>query len=63
MFVLATTNLEKVPPTIISRCQVFEFRNIPDELIEKRLQEVAEAEGIEIDREALSFIAKGPLED
>jgi DNA polymerase-3 subunit gamma/tau len=58
VFVLATTNLEKVPPTIISRCQVFEFRNIPDELIEKRLQEVAEAEGIEIDREALSFIAK-----
>lgn len=58
VFVLATTNLEKVPPTIISRCQVFEFRNIPDELIEKRLQEVARAEGIDIDDEALRFIAR-----
>ncbi|MCD6550649.1 DNA polymerase III subunit gamma/tau [Thermotoga sp.] len=58
VFVLATTNLEKVPPTIISRCQVFEFRNIPDELIEKRLQEVARAEGIDIDEEALRFIAR-----
>ncbi|PLV59386.1 DNA polymerase III subunit gamma/tau [Thermotoga sp. KOL6] len=58
VFVLATTNLEKVPPTIISRCQVFEFRNIPEELIEKRLQEVAEAEGIDIEEEALRFIAK-----
>lgn len=58
VFVLATTNLEKVPPTIISRCQVFEFRNIPDELIEQRLAEISKNEGISITPDALRFIAK-----
>ncbi len=58
VFVLATTNLEKVPPTIVSRCQVLEFRNLPDDLIVERLKEVCEREGIEISDEALRMIAK-----
>ena len=58
VFVLATTNLEKVPPTIVSRCQVLEFRNLPENLIVKRLREVCEKEGIEATEEALKLIAK-----
>ncbi len=58
VFVLATTDLEKVPPTIVSRCQVLEFRNLPDDLILNRIREVAEKEGIEITENALKFIAK-----
>ncbi len=58
VFVLATTNLEKVPPTIISRCQVLEFRNLSEDLIYKRLKEIAEKEGINASDDALKFIAK-----
>ncbi len=58
VFILATTNLEKVPPTIISRCQVLEFRNLPKKLIIKRLKEICEREGIEATDEALEYIAK-----
>lgn len=58
VFILATTNLEKVPPTIISRCQVLEFRNLPKKLIIKRLKEICEKEGIEATDEALEYIAK-----
>ena len=58
VFVLATTNLEKVPATIISRCQVLEFRNLSEELIYKRLKEIAEKEEIKISDDALRFIAK-----
>ena len=58
VFILATTNLEKVPSTIVSRCQVLEFKNLPDDLIFKRLKEVCEKEGIDASDEALRFIAK-----
>ncbi len=58
VFILATTDLEKVPPTIVSRCQVLEFRNLPDDLIVERLKKVCEMEGIEITDEALGLIAK-----
>ena len=58
VFVLATTNLEKVPPTIVSRCQVLEFRNLPEDLIVERLREVCEKEGIDVTEEALKLIAK-----
>ena len=58
VFVLATTNLEKVPATIISRCQVLEFRNLSEELIYKRLKEIAGKEGINASDDALKFIAK-----
>ncbi len=58
VFILATTNLEKVPPTIVSRCQVLEFRNLPDELITKRLKEISEKEKIDISDDALKYISK-----
>ena len=46
IFILATTEVHKVPATIVSRCQRFDFRRIPSELIAGRLQAVAEQEGI-----------------
>lgn len=56
-FVLATTELHKVPATIQSRCQRFALRQIPEEEILQRLQFVANSEHIEIDRTALRAIA------
>lgn len=44
IFILATTDLQKVPATIISRCQCFEFHPIPKKVIMKRLSEIAELE-------------------
>ncbi len=58
VFILATTNLEKVPATIISRCQVLEFRNLPHELIVERLEEICKTERIEVTKDALMYIAK-----
>ena len=56
-FILATTEMNKIPLTIQSRCQCFPFRNIRDEDIIRRLQYIADQEHITIDREALRFIA------
>ncbi|MEJ5257412.1 MAG: DNA polymerase III subunit gamma/tau [Fervidobacterium sp.] len=58
LFVLATTNPEKIPPTIISRCHVLEFRNISKEDIVQRLKEVCESEGFDVTEEALEKISK-----
>jgi len=58
VFVLATTNLEKVPPTIVSRCQVLEFKNLPENLIFERLKEVSLKERMEIEEDALRFLAR-----
>jgi len=58
VFVLATTNLEKVPPTIVSRCQVLEFKNLPENLIFERLKEVSSKERMEIEEDALRFLAR-----
>lgn len=66
IFVLATTEPHKVLPTILSRCQRFDFRRIAVPDIEARLQEVADAEGIDIDVAALSLVAhhaQGALRD
>lgn len=57
-FILATTEIHKVPETIISRCQRFDFRRITDENIIERLKEVAAAENIKVEEEALKIIAK-----
>ncbi len=57
-FVLATTELHKIMPTIKSRCQVFEFRPIPLQLIMDSLAAIAEKEGIEADEAALASIAR-----
>lgn len=56
-FILATTELHKVPQTILSRCQHFEFRTIAVDKIAERLRLIAEAEQIEIDASALMMIA------
>ncbi|MEA3356527.1 MAG: DNA polymerase III subunit gamma/tau [Candidatus Bipolaricaulota bacterium] len=57
MFIFATTEPYKVPPTIISRCQAFEFRKIHPEQITARLSEITRAEGISISKKALRTIA------
>jgi DNA polymerase-3 subunit gamma/tau len=57
-FVFATTESHKVLPTIVSRCQRFEFRSIPAPLIVGKLKEICAAESIEIDEEALGAIAR-----
>lgn len=58
VFVLATTELHKLPATIISRCQRFDFRRIATDVLVQRLSYIAEKEGIEADSEALRAIAK-----
>jgi len=59
IFILATTESHKVPATIISRCQRFDFRRIPEKEITERLAVMAAAEGININEEALHVIARG----
>ncbi len=66
VFVLATTEPEKIIPTVRSRCQRFEFRPVPEPDIARRLKTVAAAEGIEAPPELLSLIARkadGSLRD
>ncbi len=57
-FFFATTEAHKVLPTIVSRCQRFEFRPISDKVIAEKLAEIARAENIEVEAEALSSIAR-----
>lgn len=57
-FIFATTESHKVLPTIVSRCQRFEFRPISETVIADKLGHIAEAEGITISREALCSIAR-----
>ena len=57
-FILATTEPHKVPPTIISRCQRFDFRPIPLQEIIARLEWIAEQEGLGVEPEALDLIAR-----
>lgn len=66
LFILATTEVHKLPSTILSRCQRFDFRRIPQDDMAKRLEFVAEKEGMEIDEDAavlISRIADGALRD
>ncbi len=58
IFILATTEPHKLPPTIRSRCQRFDFRRIPVDIIVDLLEKVADAEGIEYERDALPMIAR-----
>jgi len=66
IFVLATTEPHKVIPTIISRCQQFDFRRIMVSDVKNRLAEIAQAEKIQVDEPSLYLIAKsaqGSLRD
>jgi len=57
-FILATTEPHKIPETIISRCQQFNFKRISQDVIMERLKYIADQEHIEADTEALSMIAR-----
>ncbi len=66
IFVLATTEIHKVPQTILSRCQRFDFRRLSFSEIVARLRTIADAEGIAADDAALQLIARqatGSLRD
>ena len=66
VFILATTETHKVLPTIISRCQRFDFHRISQEHIVKRLAQICNAEGINIQQDSLQLIARsatGSLRD
>jgi len=58
VFILATTELHKLPSTIISRCQRFDFRRISTQVLSDRLAYISDHENIEYDPEALRLISK-----
>lgn len=65
-FILATTEVHKIPETILSRCQRFDFRRIEDNVMVERLKFIAEQEGIAAEQqalEAIAHIAQGGLRD
>ncbi len=57
IFILATTEVHKIPDTIISRCQRFNFRKVSLEKIVDRLEKIAKAEKIKIDKKVLQSVA------
>lgn len=66
IFILATTEVHKVPATILSRCQRFDFHRIPVSAIASRIKYVAKNENIDIDDDAVNIIARfadGALRD
>ena len=66
IFILATTELHKLPATIISRCQRFDFRRIPTTVIAQHLERIAAAESIDLEHEAaylLARLAQGGMRD
>lgn len=58
VFVMATTEAQKIPNTILSRCQRFDFRRIPSRLIAEQLTKICRAEGVQTENEALWLIAR-----
>ena len=58
IFILATTEAHKIPVTILSRCQRYDFKRITVETITDRLKELTDREGIEVEDKALKYIAK-----
>ncbi|MDY0020257.1 MAG: DNA polymerase III subunit gamma/tau, partial [Anaerolineae bacterium] len=58
IFMLATTEVHKIPATVVSRCQRFEFRRIPLEMLIQRLRQICDTEGIQAEAEALDLIAR-----
>ncbi|MBI1907966.1 DNA polymerase III subunit gamma/tau [Candidatus Uhrbacteria bacterium] len=58
MFIFATTELHKIPATIVSRCQRFDFHRIPADEMVGRLGRIAKAEGVTVDEDVLRTIAK-----
>ena len=58
IFILATTEVHKLPITILSRCQRYDFRRISIDTIAGRLQELVTAENVQVEEKALRYIAK-----
>lgn len=58
IFILATTEVHKIPATILSRCQRFDFRRISPNVIAERLLDVCSQEGVLLDEDAASLIAR-----
>ena len=66
IFILATTETHKIPITILSRCQRYDFKRISIETIKARLEELMKAENINVEEKALRYVAKaadGSLRD
>ncbi len=66
IFVLATTEIHKIPATVLSRCQRYEFRRIPVAEMTAYLQRIVEGEGLEAEPQALTWLARqatGSLRD
>src|SRR5574344_3019519 len=58
IFILATTEAHKIPITILSRCQRYDFKHISVDVIQNRLRELADIEEMDVEDRALKFIAK-----
>lgn len=58
VFILATTEIKNVPDTILSRCQVFEFRRITTSVIAEHLSKIVEAQGRKMDEAAVKLLAR-----
>ena len=66
IFILATTEIHKIPSTILSRCQRFEFKNLSQQQLVERLKYISKTENIDIEAKAIEKIAtlaKGGLRD
>lgn len=66
IFILATTETHKIPITILSRCQRYDFKRITVDTIAERLKELMEAEGVSVEEKAIRYVAKtadGSLRD
>ncbi len=66
IFILATTEVQKIPVTVLSRCQRYDFKRITVETIVEHLKELTEAEHMQVEEKALTYIAKaadGALRD
>jgi DNA polymerase-3 subunit gamma/tau len=57
-FILATTESHKIPETILSRCQRYDFKSIAPNDVKERLLYIAKSENITIDEESLQYIIK-----
>ncbi len=58
IFILATTEVHKIPMTILSRCQRYDFKRIPVDSIAGRLKDLMQAEGLQAEEKALRYVAK-----
>lgn len=66
LFIMATTEMRKIPSTVLSRCQILQFHHIPDTLIYNQLKKISEEEDIQAEESALWMLvreAQGSLRD